>query len=401
LGPELFGHGKTKDYPLWFWVGRQFLAGGDIYGGHFRFLYPPFAAMLMAPLSLLGRAPMYAALVALNIAAWWAALKLSASLAGADRPSPWWLVIAPSALLFPSLFDTFDLGQTNLALLAMMLAGLWLLRAKREGAAGVLFATAAAIKAFPIAILPYLLWRRRWRAAGAMAAFMAVFLLLAPAPVRGFSRNLADLRTWTQGLVFNAGQGGLGQRHQQNLGWKNQSLIAVSTRLLRHVNAEKQGAPEIYVNFLDLSFEAANAVILAVAAVIGAGFLALMPSRGRTTSASDAAEWAVLIALITVASPLTRQYYFVWLLFPVTLLIRRAASAPIRSARRVIGTALICAFALMALSLPWPGAHLFQAAGNNLAATAILIGALIWLMRREAAPRKESAPYAGAPSPAT
>ena len=55
----------------------------------------------------------------------------------------------------------------------------------------------------------------------------------------------------------------------------------------------------------------------------------------------------------------------------------------------------------MALSLPWPGAHLFQAAGNNLAATAILIGALIWLMRREAAPRKESAPYAGAPSPAT
>ena len=40
MGPELFGHGKTKDYPLWFWVGRQFLAGGDIYGGHFRFLYP-------------------------------------------------------------------------------------------------------------------------------------------------------------------------------------------------------------------------------------------------------------------------------------------------------------------------------------------------------------------------
>ena len=25
LVPEIFGHGKTKDYPLWYWAGQQVL----------------------------------------------------------------------------------------------------------------------------------------------------------------------------------------------------------------------------------------------------------------------------------------------------------------------------------------------------------------------------------------
>ena len=390
IGPELFGQGKTKDYPLWFWVGRQILSGGDIYsaspGGGFRFIYPPFAALLMAPLSALGRAPMYASLVVANIAAWWACLTLSARLAGEDPAVPWWARIAPSALLMGCIFDMFDLGQPNMALLAMVLAGLWLTRARRPVLAGALFAAAAAIKAFPVAILPYLLWRRRWRSAGSMAVFLAVFLVLAPAPFIGFQRNLADLSTWTRGMVLSSGQQGFGQRPQQNWGWKNQSLIAVGNRLLRPIDAEEPGRPAIRVDLFDLSFGAANAVVLVVAALIGVAFAALMPSEERRTPASDAAEWGALIGLATIASPLARQYYFVWLLFPVTVLVRRAAGDADSRLRKILWSALGLAFALMALSLPWPGAHLAQAAGNNLAAAAILIGVLIWLMRRDAAP---------------
>jgi hypothetical protein len=52
LGPEIFGHGKTKDYPLWFWAGQQVLQGGDLYPhdpqAAFAFLYPPPAAILLA-----------------------------------------------------------------------------------------------------------------------------------------------------------------------------------------------------------------------------------------------------------------------------------------------------------------------------------------------------------------
>lgn len=30
LGPEIFGHGKTKDYALWYWAGQQVLHGGSL-----------------------------------------------------------------------------------------------------------------------------------------------------------------------------------------------------------------------------------------------------------------------------------------------------------------------------------------------------------------------------------
>ena len=40
LVPEIWGNGKTKDYPLWFWAGQQVLQGEDLYpersGGLFR-----------------------------------------------------------------------------------------------------------------------------------------------------------------------------------------------------------------------------------------------------------------------------------------------------------------------------------------------------------------------------
>src|SRR5260370_14474041 len=45
LVPELWGSGKTKDYPLWFWAGQQVLQGKDLYPSdphaYFEFIYPP------------------------------------------------------------------------------------------------------------------------------------------------------------------------------------------------------------------------------------------------------------------------------------------------------------------------------------------------------------------------
>ena len=72
---------------------------------------------------------------------------------------------------------------------------------------------------------------------------------------------------------------------------------------------------------------------------------------------------AALIALATIASPLARQYYFVWLLFPVTVLVRRAAGHDQRSGvmgRIFAVTAVVCAliFLLWFLVIHGPGAGL-------------------------------------------
>ena len=83
-------------------------------------------------------------------------------------------------------------------LLAMMLYGFWLLQHARPWMAGSMFALATAIKVFPVAVFPYLIWRRQWAAAASMVVFLGVFLFVVPAPVRGFEHNVAELKTWYQ-----------------------------------------------------------------------------------------------------------------------------------------------------------------------------------------------------------
>jgi hypothetical protein len=80
---------------------------------------------------------------------------------------------------------------------------------------------------------------------------------------------------------------------------------------------------------------------------------------------------------MTVASPLARQYYFMWLFFPLTVLMHRAALDPRPAVRRGTWAVLAVAGLLICLSLPVFRNDL-QAFGNNFLATALLAVALAW-----------------------
>jgi hypothetical protein len=279
-------------------------------------------------------------------------------------------------------FDMFDLGQPNLVLLAMMLLGFWWLQNARPWAAGSMFALATAIKVFPLAVLPYLVWRRRWAAAASMVALTGVFLFLVPVPIRGFERNVAELSTWYRGMVGSSSEKGFGQRDEQNWSWVNQSIIAVTHRLTRPINYNQDDPtkPPRTMNLLDLDFRAANWMVLAVSLLVGLGFVSVLPPLSKVTPRSNAEELGILFCLMTVASPLARQYYFMWLFFPITILIHRAAYEPRPAARRATWLLLALAGALMMLSFPIFPIYL-QAIGNNLAATAVLIAGLVWYIK--------------------
>jgi len=383
LVPEIFGSGKTKDYPLWFWAGQQVLQGRDLYPGdpsaYFDFIYPPLSAILLAIPSHFGKIPLYICLSVLNAVAWWMTAQLSNAMTGAGRvPGPW-LAALPAIVTITFVFDMFDLGQPNLILLAMMLCGFWSLQHGRPWASGSLFALATAIKVFPVAVFPYLLWRRQWASAASMVVCLGILLFVVPAPVRGFQHNASELKTWYQGMVGSSSEQGFGQRAEQNWSWVNQSIIAVTHRLTRPVNynQDNPAKPPAYMNLLDLDFKTANWLVIGISLAIGLGFIAVMPAGSRRTPLSDAEELGILFCLMTVASPLARQYYFMWLFFPVTVLMHRAAYDPRAAMRR--GTWIVLAIAgfLICLSLPvFPND--LQAFGNNLAATAAIAGGLVW-----------------------
>ena len=109
-----------------------------------------------------------------------------------------------------------------------------------------------------------------------------------------------------------------------------------------------------------------------------------MPAS-RVTRLSNAEELGILFCLMTVASPLARQYYFMWLFFPMTILVHRAAYDPRPAARKATWLLLALAGGLMCLSFPVFPIYL-QAIGNNLAATAVLMAGLVWYIRNPPPP---------------
>jgi Glycosyltransferase family 87 len=363
------GH-SVFDYELWYATGKRVLAGDEIYffrAGKYDFMYPPPCALFLAGASLLGQGGLILLLVAINSVAWFYSAKLSALLATVDRDttSPW-LYFIPSLLVIVYIWSSYHLGQPNLVLLALMLGALVALRAKREILAGGLIAVAAAIKAFPVLAIFYLLYRRHWKAAATLVATLLLLLLILPAPFRGFERAWRDLEKWSAGMLKYS-EVTVGQRPMRSYTWKNQSLVGVTNRLLRHVDADAASAPHkaIYVNFADLKFLVVNAIIVMVALALGILFIAAMPRRGLRTAESDAVEFALLLLLMLMITPLSFGYFYCWLMLPFAVVTQRILAGK-------GSTALwsLPALALLALGLAFPrGAQLY---GNTFFATLLL-----------------------------
>jgi len=388
--PQLFGSGKGHDYPQWFATGERLLHDGPVYivepNGQSDFLYTPLAALLLAIPSYFGRSASVVILASVILATWWIAIWLARRLVDDGKPVSPWIASLPVAVTVPFVFDQFHNGQPNLFLLALMLGGFCLLSAQREWLAGLPFATAAAIKVFPVLIFPYLLWRRYWRTAASMAAFMIVLLVLVPGSIRGFQRNFDELSFWVHSMLLSTNDTEFAQR-VKHWGWKNQSLYAVEHRLLSPINAELEAVPPVrpvYVNLLNLNRHQADLVFVVTELAVGLGFMALLPARRRRTPRSDAAEWSIVLLLIVLASLVAYSYYFVWLLLPYTVLVQRAATEPDRKVARRTAIMIGVSLLLLAIGIDGIEPRYSQAAGNFLWAAAVVIAALAVEMRRSA-----------------
>ncbi|MFS8199895.1 glycosyltransferase 87 family protein [Streptomyces sp. CWNU-52B] len=148
--------------------------GGHLYdyrvpGTAYGFTYPPFAAVGMLPMALLGlRAAIVVGLL-LNLAATAFVLHVLYVLTGRRlrRYGRFGLAVGVCLLaLLEPVRDTFSFGQVNLLLLALVLADARLTAGGRSRWAGVGIGLAAAVKLTPAIFIVLLLLARRPRAAG-------------------------------------------------------------------------------------------------------------------------------------------------------------------------------------------------------------------------------------------
>lgn len=383
--------GRNKDYPLWYATGRAFMSGDDYYppaaGTVFPFMYPPFAALLLGLLSELGPDVALVVLVLLNVVSLAVAVELSVRLAAGTADVSLWVRVIPATICLFFVNDMFLLGQPNLGLLCLVLGGLMLVRSGRGVGGGGLLAAAAAIKAFPAVVLVYLVWRRQWVAAAAMVAFTALFLVPLPATVRGWDRSVTELKRWADGMLFKQGESGFGQRPEQSLGWRNQSVFGVGHRLLRPVNAEADNfdwpPKSVFVNVVTLTHRQALAGIVGFAGLLGLGFVSVMPARRRRTRESDALEIGILTVLVIVCTPYTFSYYFVWLIFPLTALVWHGLTGRTPTARRIAWGAVGVTTAGFALSAPLTESRLMMAYGAQFWAALAAAAGCGWLLWRD------------------
>ncbi|MER6375190.1 glycosyltransferase family 87 protein, partial [Streptomyces mirabilis] len=145
--------------------------GGRIYdywvpGTTYGFTYPPFAAVTMLPMALVGLRIAIAVSVVLNLVA--LAVVVWILVGPALRRYGWYGYALAACLLtlLEPVRDTFSFGQVNLLLLALVLSDAWLLSTGRGRRAGAGIGLAAAIKLTPALFIGLLLLGRRWRAAG-------------------------------------------------------------------------------------------------------------------------------------------------------------------------------------------------------------------------------------------
>lgn len=312
--------GTDMDYRIWYLAGQTVLRGGEIYphGQSFPFMYPPTCALMLALPAFFGKAALILVLSAINTIAWVLCICFTSALAKEEgiQNSP--LVIANLVVIL-FVWSSYHLGQPSLILLALMLGAFLSLRSHRQFLAGTLIAVAAVIKAFPLLAIPYLIYRRYWMAAAALVISLLVLLFILPIPFRGWHRTVNDVSEWQSGMLRYE-EGGIAQRPARSYSWKNQSIFGLANRLLRRVSSDDE-PNRAYANLVALNFRTVNIVLVACALILGTSFLWAMP-RQRTPE-SDASEFAALLILILMFTPLAFGYLFVWLMVPLTLLIKR------------------------------------------------------------------------------
>jgi hypothetical protein len=368
--------GDNKDYDIWYKAGREVLEGKSLYSERelagqrvFEFMYPPAAAVFLAPLTAFGKLPFIVFLDVVNSLSWIASLWLSVRLCtrrGVRPPITAYLFPAVCTLAY--VYDAYLLGQPNLMLLACLLGAFAALRGKKETAAGALLAFATACKAFPALSLGYLVYRRQWRAALAMVGFLALFLVVLPAPARGLGRTIQELKAWTGGMLLRYDGNAIAQRPGASYEWKNSSLLAGTHRLLRHVPAENPDEIDsVYVNVADLDFRSVSGIALAVGIGLCLACIAVSPRACGRTDATDAVEWAMLLVLMTILTPISWFYYGVWLMYPFAVaessiaqlrkdsLTKKIAIGGLAACLLLLNAVLPCLGTLRAVGMPFFG----------------------------------------------
>ena len=277
------------------WI-RTYVASGN--GSLFAtksYVYAPFFAFFLSPLTFLSQ---HAALLVwdvLNVAFLVGAVYSLLRSAGLRSSVPTVLALAAAACLWAAVRKEWYLGQSDVFLLFLLGTAIWVRTAGRGNVAGVLLGAAIAVKPAFAVILPFLLWKREFRFAVAGAGTAGV-LLVVPALWLGPATLAHQLQVWS----FWSGPY-VAFAH-------NDAPKGILTRLftVNPVSPPLVVAPGLVT--------AAWLIISAAVAVVAAAVIKPAPFK---RDARSLIEFGLMIEALLLITPLTEWPYLLLLLIPL------------------------------------------------------------------------------------
>ena len=294
------------DFVNYFGGAQAAAHGGDIYGDFKRswgteawvvaYIYPPFFAELLAPLTPLGLvAAARIWLIAVHAAFFGSLallLRIHPELSRTGRR-----LLLLGALGFMPVYLNLKFQQVATVWLLLVTATLWAALRHRDGRAGIFIALAASLKVTPIFLIPlfYRLGRIRLAvmAGVALVALTATTMLASPGSWQFFTVVLPRI--------------GLGTAN-----WDNGSIDGLVSRIV-----------QLSPNLLGDNTQTAAKVLIVLAAVVVIG-VTLWQARGVGPAANG---WtlrlsvAALMTALLIASSVTWQHHLVTLLLPLATAI--------------------------------------------------------------------------------
>lgn len=305
-------HGSFEDFPAYTGAAHAMAAGGSPYA-QFRagtvvmsgFDYPPFAALLVRPLALLGdHTAMVVWLWATLVSTVYAVIVV----ARVTLPASWprvELAIITALAFAPAAYNYWN-GQINGFIFLLLALALREYTRDHQVRAGVLLGFAAAIKIGPVVLVVLLLRRRWWRATAAMAGVAGAATAAGVAFI-----GVPATRTFVSTVL---------PALDRPVGWIYNQTVAASLSRLFGWSVIHVDAPSALLQGAGLAAGAA-AVAVAVWAT----------GTSTRTSHERAAEFGVGITAMLLAGSLAWYPHFTALLIPLFAATGLAAARRWRS----------------------------------------------------------------------
>ena len=339
---------RYSDFFEFYSAAVALIKGTDIYtAGALGYIYPPLLALLMTPLAMLPIAQaawiwLIAKTSILALCGWLGAKEIQQRF---SQPTDWMsisIVFLLAMLMdIDKLLGEMAMQQSNLlVLLCFVLALRWLDR--HPLLSGLALGFGANIKYVTLVALPYLLLRKRFRAAAATVA-ASVFWALLPALFVGWGRNMDMLRKAIGGLSnLSSSDSAAGSAKVFGPGWG----ISIPAFAVRFFGTGGQSHTA-----LSVAVVCAVALLFCFAAwgIYRASGIPLLRGRGGHIEMQGimpgavAIEWAGLIIITLVFSPQTSSPRLSMLLLPCIV----AVSVLFLPQKKISGSPLILGLLIM------------------------------------------------------